>query len=221
MPRRRAARSACAEGPSSRPWQPAQPEIAGIRGQARARARARACARARTCAALPDRLDLVNRLAREKIALQILIPFGHVAPEPLEHHAGVLDLLIAVVCNDAAQRVVLRRRPPLVIPVDRFELLLQALERAMEVARSLAQLRLWFVKLAHTVEVRRADGRASAKAIAKAGAAGPCAPTRRSRRGGPSGRQPSFTARDGGHAASAPRRRGRAGYRAARSRFAR
>ena len=47
---------------------------------------------------------------------------GIVAAQPLEHHAGVLFLFVAIVREDALELVVCARQHALVVPVDRLQL---------------------------------------------------------------------------------------------------
>src|SRR5262249_39701960 len=96
-------------------------------------------------------LDGGDRRIGEEVGAQGPVPWGHVAPHPLEVHDRVLDLLVAVVGQHGAKALVLARRPALVVPVDGLDLLLQARERADRVADRLGQVAL--VVLGHGAKI--------------------------------------------------------------------
>src|SRR6185369_2737365 len=60
---------------------------------------------------------------------------GIVLDEPRQHEGGVLLLVVAIVDQDLAQLVVGGRVDALVVPVDRFELLLERRDRAVSLDR--------------------------------------------------------------------------------------
>jgi hypothetical protein len=59
----------------------------------------------------------------EEVGAQLLVEGGILSPQPFQHHAGVLFLLVPVVTEDCLQLFVGCRIDPLIVPVDRFELL--------------------------------------------------------------------------------------------------
>lgn len=79
-------------------------------------------------------LALDDRAGREEPRAQRRVELRRLAPDPFQHHGGVLDFLVARVTEDVAQLVVVRRLHPLLVPVDRLELFLEARERAMQIA---------------------------------------------------------------------------------------
>src|SRR5208282_687932 len=82
----------------------------------------------------------------EQVGLELGAEVGVVPAQPLEHHGGVLLLLVAVMREDGAQLLVLGRVHALAIPVDGLELFLQRDERAMPVDRPRLELPHFFVK---------------------------------------------------------------------------
>ena len=60
-----------------------------------------------------------------RIGFHVLVQFRVVAAQPLQHHHGVLFLLVAVVLHDGAQLGIVRGLGALVVPIDSLELLHQ------------------------------------------------------------------------------------------------
>src|SRR6056297_776465 len=143
-------------------------------------------------------LDLGDRGLGEEIGPQVLVPSRDLAPQPLQGHAGVFHLLVAVVGEDVTQSGIGAQHHPLVVPVDRFDLLLQTDERAMDVASVLGKSFPRLVVVAHRflrsvgcksscmirLNVPRPDRRCSPNAVYEWGRPGSPAPASRgSRRG--------------------------------------
>jgi hypothetical protein len=78
-------------------------------------------------------LEFEDRLVLEQIRTQLLVERLVVPAQPLEHHGGVLLLLVAVVGEDRAQLVIAGGGDALVVPVDGFELLHDRDDRAMAI----------------------------------------------------------------------------------------
>src|ERR1019366_4789648 len=77
------------------------------------------------CGAHDLGLDLGDRLRGEQEGAQVPIEDSIVPAQPLEDHRGMFLLLVSVVGEDRGEACVRGRLPPLVVPVDRLQLLTQ------------------------------------------------------------------------------------------------
>src|SRR5262249_43135237 len=137
---RRGSGAACATPPPRSPPTPGPRRARGraadgsrrhLRPQAADRERPRA-------AAVPcSRFVLLgrDRALGEQVAAQLTVQRRVVAPQPLERHRRVLLLVVAVVLEDRPELVVGGCDRPLVVPVDRLELLHDRDGRAVTVDR--------------------------------------------------------------------------------------
>ena len=85
-------------------------------------------------------LDLGDRLGGEQVGPQVGVEDRIVPAQPLEGHRGVLLLLVAIVREHCCQALVAGGGDPLVVPVDRLELLLDRRDRPVPVDRAGRQL---------------------------------------------------------------------------------
>ena len=83
--------------------------------------------------------DLGDRGGREQELAELGVELGVAAAQPLEGHGGVLLLVVAVVGQDGGQALVRGGLGPLVVPVDRLELLGQRLHGAVVVERGFVE----------------------------------------------------------------------------------
>src|SRR5688572_2502181 len=104
----------------------------------------RGCRSRRGCSVL---LDLGDVAFGEEVSAHVLVECLVHAPQVFEAHDRVLDLLVAVVLEDAPELLIGRGLSALVVPVDRLQLLLHRLHRAREVERLFAHLRVVLVPL--------------------------------------------------------------------------
>ena len=100
-------------------------------------------------------MSLFAVLDRDDIALlkeiraKRLIPFGRATAQPLQSHAGMFDLFLAIVIEHAAELWIGRALDALPVPIDGFDLLLQAGQRAMKVPRAVVEFFRGLVVFAH------------------------------------------------------------------------
>src|SRR5580698_10809552 len=76
----------------------------------------------------------------EKVFAQFVVEALVLAAYPLQHHGRVLDLLVAVMGEDARQFLVLAGGDPLVVPVHRFQFFHQRHHGAVEVPHFVCHL---------------------------------------------------------------------------------
>src|SRR5947209_2296873 len=92
-------------------------------------------------------LDLGDVALGEEVRAHVSVEDGVDAAQVFQRHHGMLDLLVAVVREDAPELLVLRHLDALVIPVNGLQFLLQRLQRARKVERLLAHLLVALVPL--------------------------------------------------------------------------
>ena len=79
------------------------------------------------------RFNVENRLLLKEIGAQVRRKVRMVAPQPLQDHRGVFDLLAHVMQQDGLELGVFSGIRALLIPVDRLQFLLQGDERTVHV----------------------------------------------------------------------------------------
>src|SRR5215469_379838 len=84
-------------------------------------------------------LAVLDRSIFEKIFTEFVVEALVLAAYPLEHHGGVLDLLVPVMSEDLGQLLVLAGGHPLVVPVHGLQFLHERDHGAVEIAHLVVQ----------------------------------------------------------------------------------